>query len=341
MKWSKAFSLLLSALALSIWAVPSLAIEPIPRQDGFSGRILVGVSYFNFESNEIAEIAGSEVSEKRTNSLGDEPDSKSSALPAINFDLRYTLGSSQTQFFLANTLLDMLKLDSFVELGVRQQFADRSILAVSAVFSGLVEVYEDPYVVGADRESTTRDVTGARVVYDKIMGSGLAIELMFRNIDIDDERSGTLGGLGLTPGEISLLDREGTELSLGAQYSFPVGEGRMLTPSFTFINSDLDGGAMKNNRYQVEVKYVNDTREFAYGLNLLFALASYDKSNPVFNKEQEDTIFGAVAFGSYKNLFDVPGLALIGRVGAQVKDADIDFLNSQAILAGLNLQYRF
>lgn len=341
MKTSKAFFLFLSVLALAVWTNPSFAIQPIPRQDGFSGVIGAGVSYFNFESNEIAKVAATEVSEKRTGSLSDEPDSKSSALPALNLDLRYTLGSSQTQFFLANELFDLVKLDSFMELGVRQQFFDRSILAVGVVFSGLVKVYQDPYLVGADRSDTTRKATGVRVVYDKIMGSGLALEAMYRKIEIDDENSGTQPILNLTPGQIALLDRNGKEISLGVQYAFAVGEGQVLTPSFTYIYSDLDGNAMKNTRYQFEVAYIYDTKEYNVGLSLLFATASYDQSNPVFNKEQKDTVYGGFAFGTYKNLLDVRGMDLVGKLGVEVKDADIDFLNSQATIAGLSLQYRF
>jgi hypothetical protein len=341
MRWSKVFFLFLSVLIVSVWANPSLAIEPIPQKDGFSGVIGAGANYFNFKSNEIAKVAGIEVSEKTAGSLSEEPDSKSSALPALKFDLRYTLGSSQTQFFLANDLFDLVKLDSIAELGVRQQFSDRSILSVGVVYSGLVKVYSDPYVVGTERGDTKRTAAGARVIYDKIMGSGLAIEAMYRKIDIDDELSGTQGGLGLTPSQISLLDRNGKEMSLGLQYTFPVGEGQIITPSFTYIRSDLDGDAMKNNRYQFEALYVYDSKVFAFGLNLLFAWATYDQSNPVFNKEEKDTVYGAFATGAYKNIFDVRGMDLVGRVGGEVKDADIDFLNSQALIAGLSLQYRF
>jgi len=341
MKRSKIFCLFVSALALSIWVVPSLAIEPIPRQEGFSGVIGAGANYFNFKSNDIAKVAGIEVSEKQTNST-DEPDSKSSALPSLNFDLRYTLGSSQTQFFLANELFDLVKLDSFTELGVRQQFSDRSILSVGVVYSGLVKVYEDPYVQGADRGDTKRTATGVRVVYDKIMGSGLAVEAMYRKIKIDDEKSGTLGGLGLTPAEIDLLDREGKELSVGAQYTFMVGEGQAIIPAFTFINYDADGDAMTYKRYQFDATYAYRSKEFDFALNLLFATTGdYDRANPVFNKTEKDTVYGGFAKGVYKNLADVQGMDLVGKVGAEAKDADIDFLNSQAVIAGLSLQYRF
>jgi hypothetical protein len=340
MRSSKVLFFFLSALVVAAWTSPSLAIEPIPRQDGFSGIIGAGANYFDFKSNEIAKVAGTEVSEKRTDSTG-EPESKTSGLPALKFDLRYTLGSSQTQFFFANDLFDLVKMDSVAELGVRQQFSDKSILSVGLVYSGMVKVYSDPYQTGTERGDTKRTAVGVRVVYDKIMGSGLALEAMYRKIEIDNEQSGTQGGVGLSPAEISLLDRNGKEMTFGAQYTIPVGEGQIITPAFTYINSDLDGNAMKNNRYQFEATYVYDSKEFALGLNLLFAMASYDRSNPVFNKEEKDTVYGAFAFGSYKNVFDVRGMDLVGRAGAEVKEADIDFLNSQAIIAGLSLQYRF
>jgi hypothetical protein len=341
MRYSKAFCLFVSALMLAIWAGQSLAIEPIPRKDGFSGVIGAGANYFNFKSNEIAKVAGVEVSEKNVSSTG-EPESKSSALPSLNFDLRYTLGSSQTQFFLANELFDLVKLDSYTELGVRQQFADRSILSVGVVFSGMVKVYSDPYVLDTDRGDTKRTATGVRVVYDKIMGSGLALEAMYRKIDIDEERSGTQGGFGLTPSQIALLDRNAKETSVGAQYTIMVGEGQAIIPGFTFINYDADGDAITHKRYQFDATYAYRSKEFDVALNLLFAFTGdYDQSNPLFDKKQNDTVYGGFIKGVYKNLADVQGLDLVGKAGAESMDADIDFLNSQAVIAGASVQYRF
>lgn len=339
MKYPKVFFVVLSALILAVWASPSLALEPIPKQDGFSGVIGAGANYFNFESNDIAKIAGIEVSDARRGALSEEPDSESSVLPALNIDLRYTLGGSQTQFFLANTLFDLVKLDSFAELGVRQQFSDRSILSVGVVFSGLVEVYSDPYLAGADRRETDRTATGLRLVYDKIMGSGFGIEAMFRKIDIDEERSGA--SLALTPAQRALLDRNADESSVGVWYTFMIAEGQSFTPAVSFINYDSDGDAMNNQRFQIEATYALQSQVFDFALNAMFATASYDEANPVFNKEEEDTVYGVFAKVVYKNLLDVSGLDLVGRAGYEMKDADIDFLNSQATLAGASLQYRF
>ncbi|MBP2678447.1 MAG: hypothetical protein H6Q82_1512, partial [Deltaproteobacteria bacterium] len=114
-----------------------------------------------------------------------------------------------------------------------------------------------------------------------------------------------------------------------------------FTPAVSFINYDSDGDAMNNQRFQIEATYAFQSPVFDFALNAMFATASYDEANPVFNKEEEDTIYGVFAKGVYKNLLDVSGLDLVGQVGYEVKDADIDFLNSQATLAGLSLQYRF
>jgi hypothetical protein len=342
MKYPKVFFVALSALILAVWASPSLALEPIPKQDGFSGVIGAGANYFNFESNDIAKIAGIEVSDARAGLLTEEPESESSVLPALNFDLRYTLGSSQTQFFLANTLFDLVKLDSFTELGVRQQFSDRSILSVGIVFSGMVEVYSDPYLQGVDRTETDRTATGVRLVYDKIMGTGFGLEVMARKIDIDEERSGASQvGTTIIAAERGLLDRNATETSVGVQYAFMIDESQSIIPAVSFINYDADGDAMKNQRFQIEATYAFRSQVFDFALNAMFASASYDEANPVFNKEEEDTVYGVFAKGVYKNLLDVSGLDLVGQAGYEVKDADIDFLNSQATLAGLSLQYRF
>jgi hypothetical protein len=146
---------------------------------------------------------------------------------------------------------------------------------------------------------------------------------------------------GLTPSEIALLDRNAKEASVGVQYTLVVGEGQYITPAFTFVNFDADGDAMSHKRYQVEATYAYRTPVFVFGLNVMYARAYYEEANLVFDKEEEDTVYGVFATGAYKNLFDVQGMDLVGRLGGEVKDADIDFLNSQAAIAGLSLQYRF
>ena len=108
-----------------------------------------------------------------------------------------------------------------------------------------------------------------------------------------------------------------------------VGEGQSITPAFALINYDADGDAMTYTRYQFEATYAYRTKEIDFALNLLFATTGdYDQANPVFNKTGKNTVYGGFAKGGYKNLADVQGMDLVGQVGAEAKDADIDFLLS-------------
>lgn len=88
-----------------------------------------------------------------------------------------------------------------------------------------VQVWADPYVVGVDRVKTDRTSRGLRLEYDKILGSGFGVRLEQRETKIDNELSGTTGGLGLTAAEAELMKRSGDVKSLLAYYRFaPVGQ---------------------------------------------------------------------------------------------------------------------
>ncbi|MHC5086348.1 MAG: hypothetical protein ACYSN9_00870, partial [Planctomycetota bacterium] len=57
------------------------AIDPIPEEGGFSGRVNVGAGWLRVKSNTIAGSRFGDLSQDRIDSLFDEPDSESSFMP--------------------------------------------------------------------------------------------------------------------------------------------------------------------------------------------------------------------------------------------------------------------
>ena len=139
-------------------------------------------------------IAGNsmgDISKERFDSLTDSPDSENDVIPMINGELSYTFASTRTQFFFGNSLEDFIRFESTTLAGVRQELPDQGIVAVSYVFFGVpTEVWAAPYVVDRYRAKTDRNSSGLRLGYDKILGSDFEIQITWRTIDLDDERSG-------------------------------------------------------------------------------------------------------------------------------------------------------
>jgi hypothetical protein len=333
--------LVLSAGGL-LGAAPAYSILPIPQDSGFSGFINLGAGVITAKSNMIAGNDLATIGKERIDSLTDSPDSENDVIPLINGELAYTFASTRTQLYLGNSFEDFIRFEMSTLAGVRQELPDKSILALSYVFSAIpTEVWADPYVVGQDRTETDRTSSGLRLGYDKILGSDFEIQFTWRSIDLDEERSG-LTQLGLPPDQANLLDREGDNYEFEIIYPFRFKQGKhILAPAFSYRRLDLDGKAMASDRYQGQVTYAYIGEKFSITGNLIFGIADADKTNPIYQEKREDLIYGASLSVFYRNLLDVQGLSLVGSVAYFRSDSNIDFYDTTIGLLGLSVLYRF
>ena len=268
------------------------AIEPIPEQPGFSGFVILGVGVLSAETNQVAGIDayGIEIGNATINSLS-APESKSAAIPQLNLSLAYTF-ATQTQVFLGNSLESVLQFDSASVFGVRQQFRDRSILELSAVSTPLlapVQVWQDPFVVGVERQETDRTSRGLRIEYDRILGSGFGLRYTQRETEIDEERSGTVQ-LGLAAADAALLNREGDVKQ--TLVSYPRVGQNVFEVRLGLTKEDLDGKAMSGDQYEFQLTHLYIGGRFTLASNLFLATQEYDAVNPVFNQTREDDTWG-------------------------------------------------
>jgi hypothetical protein len=315
----------------------------IPQESGFSGFVNAGAGLWRVEDNMVKKIGYFKISDDSIGSVDNKPKSEYSVTPILNFNLRYTFASTRTQIFLGNQLEDLLRLDTTSFLGVRQELVDQSIIGVSYVYSALVsQVYKDPYDTNGNRDGTDRSINGVRLSYDKILSTDLSFQYTYRNIDIDKERSGS--ALGLTPSERDRLGRDGDQHDVEFLYRYVLEDGGIkhtFIPSVKYSRFDLDGDAMSNNAILFNLNYRYDVEKFAFVVNGYYGYADYDKSNPIYNKTQDDNRYGFALIGFYKRFLDVEGLALTANVTMNRQDSNIDFYDSEVDLYFLSLFYSF
>lgn len=198
MKTLRSFIIAALGTAFLFSANLSFALEPIPQESGFSGFIQPSIGYLNFKSNMVASFLGFDLSDKKTDSLDDSPDSQSTAIVMAPFSLEYTFASTRTQLFLGTDLTDLIRFDYSQQIGIKQGIGNFGILQGGILFSGIpAKVWKDPYVVDKNRDETSRESTGARLVWDRIFGSQFQLQYTYRNIDISSEKSGDFLDLDL------------------------------------------------------------------------------------------------------------------------------------------------
>jgi hypothetical protein len=337
------------AVLLILWVGSAVALDPIPQESGFTGFIRPGIGYMRFKSNMVASFLGYDLSEESIDSVNNKPDAESTGLVLMPFSIEYTFASTRTQLFLGTDLTDLIRFDMSQQFGVKQGIGSFGILQGGILFSGIpAKVWEDPYVEGRDRDDTDRDSMGARLVWDRIFGSGLQVQYTYRKIDIDDEKSGQflIGQGRLTSAQAKLLERDGTRHAADILYRFDLAKGHTLAPAFIYSNNDLDGDAMKNESYDLQLTYAYFGNPFSFTGNVSIGQAEYDEDNPIYNKDQEDDRYGIQGTLYYRNpwnwgLFNSkPFNFYIG--GAYVKvDSNIDFYNQEAIMTTAGVLFKW
>jgi len=60
-------------LTLVLSGSPAIALDPIPKQSGFSGYIQPGAGYMSIKSNTVAKVLNFDLSDQRIGDLDDEP----------------------------------------------------------------------------------------------------------------------------------------------------------------------------------------------------------------------------------------------------------------------------
>jgi hypothetical protein len=322
-----------------------LAIEPLPEESGFGGFVQPGVGYLSIKSNMVAEVYSFDLSEDKIDSVDDSPDSETTAVASLPFELNYTFAGSRTQVFLGTQLIDLLRFDFSQQLGVRQELGGLGVVQAGVIYSGVAsKVWKDPYVEGEKRKDTSRSSTGGRLVWDRILGSGFQLQYTYRSIDLGSEKSGRF--LGLNSSDRGRLDREGSSHSGTLLYRFKLGERHRLTPEFILGYDDRDGEARKNVSYggQLTYSYLGDPVTLI--LNGYYSYADYDKKNPIFDKTQEDDVYGVGATAYYKNpwgwrVFGSQPLNFFVSGAYYTNDSNIDFYEEELAMGSAGVLLRW
>ena len=346
-------------LATSLIASSLMAIEPIQKEAGWSGFILMGGGYLQYENNEVAGNRLVDVEDKQISNYG-SPDSQSTGTPVITGTARYTLENKKTEFFIGNSLEDYLRMDATLALGVRHDFEGLGIMGVRLLASITpTEVWEDPFLKNQDRSDTERTSTGLGLKWESILGSNFEIDIRARKFEFDNDRNGeslnidkgATGPLGGATGDNGavyidnagqkLLEREGTMASIEVLYTWDMNKNNFLIPALKFTNDDRDGDARDSTRTELKLSHIFINQNWIVASSIYAGQASFDEENPIFQKKQDTDFLGGGMNITYKNIFGWQDWNLNGGFYASQGDSDIDFYDTKLFIATLGVAYSF
>lgn len=334
-------SALTSSLCLlasqTLLATPSL--NPIPQESGFSGSIGLGANYSSLSSSMYKgnRDHGSQISNLSS------PSSVSETTPVPLVDLRYTLTNSRTQFVLGSQVQDLLRMDSTLQLGVRQELEHKGIVAASLISGGQLNsnTWADPYATNTDRSASKSKSQGFMLSWENIMDSPWSAELQRRKISLDNEQSG-VNETSLSASERSALDRKGNNTRMRISYQLQLGQGQFLLPSIVVSQDSLNGQAMSNKAMGIKLDYVYQTGSNLITANAYMGQRKYDQGNPLFSYKKADSTEYLLGLSYLRNqLLGYKPLTGFVQLAYGQAHADIDFYNITLKSVTTGLAYRF
>lgn len=322
-----------SMIALNIIAAP------MPTEDGVTGFVIAGLSSNRMKSNMVAGSDFGDFSDARIDDL-DSPALKIRRGLLLTGEVNYTFADTRTQLFAGNLLEDFIRYDITTQVGIRQELADKSVVSASHLFSGFAtNVWEDPYLTGADREEAERESTGARLAWSNIGDSLWNIKLSHRTYRIESERSGE--SQGLSDEEMQLLKRNGNFLQVSVEHQWNISRQHILVPSLVYTQFDLSGEAMSYDSASVHLSYRYHHQRLSVVSNLYFSSASFDTVHPVFNEKRDMDTLGVSFSVFYRQPWGLKGWSAMAGIGYYDANDKIDFFNTQLVNSNVSMVYRF
>ena len=111
-----ALSLAVSAMAMSV-----SAMDPLPKEAGFSGFLAVGAAGGSVESNFLAKILSIDLGNNDIY-VYDSPDQTDIIIPSFNYNLGYTFANKKTRIYAGTAVEDSLDFSTNTVLAVRHDF---------------------------------------------------------------------------------------------------------------------------------------------------------------------------------------------------------------------------
>ena len=311
------------------------AYSGLAPNEGFSGNFSVLAGFYSDSSN----LSTEQDSNQATNT--EEGNIEKQGLLGFLGTVQYTFGESLThQVYAGTTREDIATGTIAFEIGYRHQLLGGTILDFSVLptlISG--KAWSDPYAVGVNRNET--DVKGnvGRLQLTNIGGTAFQTDFAIGESDVDDELSGTQS---LSAQDAALLDRERTYVYAKAGYRFILpNQTGLLVPSMVYFHADAEGDALSFDSYGIELNYAKRIGRHGFVVTLDASDRQYDEANPIYGKTREENEYGAFLAYEFGGLMGYEDWSFITLLGLRSIDSNIDFYNSEQVLASVGVDYKF
>jgi uncharacterized protein DUF2860 len=317
-----------TVVLLLVLLIDSSVVYAFDNIDRFDGTIGLGVIYLN-SGNNLNPNGSKEI----ISGLNSAADKESTILPMILPEITYDIGKPEglNMYFATRPPIDEAGSFAF-NLGGSYPLAGKGILDASVFFSPFEKVWENPYLTGAPREESSTSKYGAKLAFNKIMGTGLRVNAVIMNDDVDDDVIGLLH---------PSMARDGAIYALNANYSFYVSETFEIRPRISLRKGEYDGEVNSFTKYKFDLEARFRAGQMMIVPRFFYSHSEYDEINPIFGQTREDDGYGFNLMATYMAPFGWKSWSVVGLLSLSQGDSNIDFYDTEGITFGTFLSYHF
>jgi hypothetical protein len=325
----------LASLLAFCCALPAAA-RPLAERPGWGADLAVAAALAEGRSQFDGE------SENAVTADLDNPGKRvSDAQPFALARIDYTLSSLRTQYYVGTSQENVSKGQFQIEFGVVHDAPGlgRMTAAYFPELPFLGDTWADPYLAGAPRTRTEEQGQGGRLALQGVAGTGLGIQYAYAVNRIDEERAGE--GLGLSPAERALLDRDADLDRLTLEYRVVLGRALVFTPAVFYTRVRADGDADSSDEVALRLQGSYRTGRHRLSGSFVYAALEAEVDHPVFGRRQEDDRYSLFALYSYAEPFGWRDWGLLAIAFAGRTDSSIGFFERESLGLGLGFSYRW
>lgn len=323
----KTISTLLTCSLLFSGALVS-AQETTEESSSFSGTIGLGALIINSGNN-----LNPKGSKERLDNLQSGAERETTVIPPILVNAVWDVGEADGMKLYLSTDPPIDEVGGFtIDVGGSYRLPEVGIIDGSVFVSPFAKVYENPYVVGVDRVETDTTKFGAQIGLNRIMGSGLRVNFVYLNNDVDDDIIGSL--------EPSLA-RDGDVYALNMNYSFYPADNLEIRPRAGIRFGDYDGQANSYTTYKFDLEARYTINKVMIVPRVSYSHSDYDEEHPIFDQTRENDGYGISLMTTYMAPFNFKNWSTTALVSLSKGDSNIDFFDTEAITIGGFINYRF
>ncbi|MFN2354008.1 MAG: DUF2860 family protein [Desulfopila sp.] len=317
----------LSALIPALLS-PTLCFSSDEAENGFSCEISAGLIFVNNANN--LNPSGSE---KILTTLGSSPSRQLSTIPILLPEVTYRFGGDSQFAWYFNTTAPIEEAGDFaLSSGFGYRRPGLAYFEAGLFFVPFTEVWENPYLLNQARRETDVTTWGAQFAVNRLFDSELRLKFAYLSEDVDNDYLATL---------FPNLARDGEIYSLSVSYELFSGSRFPVRPKMSINKGEYDGESNSFVKVKTEVSGVYTAGRYSLMPSLYYSYREHDDLDPVFRSTRSENGYGANLAVKYDGLLGIESIGLLAIVGYSRGESSESFYDTESLVCGLGLTYRF